>query len=77
MVTIKADKTRENPAIDKLLRLLGNPKGTLPFYAIFPADNPNKPIIFADGIVTQSQILEALEKAGPSKPTTRTALRNE
>ncbi|MEK6234438.1 MAG: hypothetical protein N2C14_06980 [Planctomycetales bacterium] len=69
-----ADKTAHNQEIDDLLTAL---KGySLPIVAIFPASNPRKPIILRD-VYTQSQLLDALKKAGPSKSNAaRTARKN-
>lgn len=81
IVTIKADKTLKNEAIDKLLRELGNKTAAIPFVAVFPADDPTHPIV-QDGLLTQSRLLEMLEQAGPSKigtapnKATETAMRN-
>jgi thiol:disulfide interchange protein len=61
-----ADLTQDNPEANALLELLGNKGKTLPFVAIFPAENPNKPILL-DGLITQRQILKALRRAGPSQ----------
>ena len=67
IATLKADKTHPAPEVDKLLELLGNKGGSIPFYAIFPAGNPNKPILL-DGVFTSPKpIVDALKKAGPSK----------
>jgi hypothetical protein len=50
-----------------MLVRLGNTGGALPFYAVFPADNPNKPILL-DGLLTSpKRIIDALKKAGPSR----------
>ena len=69
IVTLKADKTTSAPEVDDLLRQLGNKSGSIPFYAIFPAGNPNKPILL-DGVFTSPQpIIDALKKAGPSLTT--------
>jgi len=66
-VTLRADKTHAAPEVDDMLERLGNTGGALPFYAIFPADNPNKPILL-DGLLTSpKRIIEALKKAGPSR----------
>ena len=67
VVTLKADKTQPAPEVDELLKLLGNQAGSIPFYAIFPAENPNRPILL-DGLFTSPQpILDALKKAGSSR----------
>jgi suppressor for copper-sensitivity B len=66
VVPLKADKTREAPEVEALLRELGNASGGIPFYAIFPG-NGGAPITFGDGLITQGQVLERLQEAGPSK----------
>jgi suppressor for copper-sensitivity B len=48
-VAIKADKTTPNPHVDSLLRKLGNSSASIPFYAVFPAMSPSKPIVM-DGL---------------------------
>lgn len=63
IVTLRADKTLPAPEVDRLLEQLGNKSGSIPFYAIFPAGSPNKPILL-DGIFTSPRpFLEAFEKA--------------
>ena len=64
VVTLKADKTQKNPEIDKLMVELGNKGRVIPFYAIYPK-NGGEPITL-DGLITQQQILDALEKASGS-----------
>ncbi|MEO8493972.1 MAG: hypothetical protein ABI614_02805 [Planctomycetota bacterium] len=64
IITLRADKTRPAPEVDRLLEQLGNKSGSIPFYAIFPAGSPNKPILM-DGVFTSPKpFLEAFEKAG-------------
>jgi thiol:disulfide interchange protein DsbD len=60
IVTLKADMTGEAPEADELKQRLGG--GPLPFYAVFPASAPDKPIVF-DGLLTKSRVLEALKQA--------------
>ena len=63
IVALRADKTRPAPEVDRLLEQLGNKSGSIPFYAIFPAGSPNKPILL-DGVFTSPRpFLEAFEKA--------------
>ncbi len=63
IVTLRADKTGPAPEVDKLLAQLGNKSGSIPFYAVFPANNPNKPILL-DGVFTSPKpFLNAFEKA--------------
>ena len=72
IVPLKADWTEESAEIKDMLNLLG--RNSIPVYAIFPAGQPNKPIVFSD-LVTQGQVLEKLREAGPShEGADRTAL---
>jgi len=60
-----ADWTDYAPEIKaKLLEFRSN---SIPLLVIFPADNPDEPMILRD-VVTQNQVVAALEKAGPSQP---------
>ncbi|NLX56084.1 MAG: hypothetical protein GXY58_13310 [Planctomycetaceae bacterium] len=61
-VALKADKTHADPEIDKLLVELGNAGRVIPFYAVFPAGG-GEPITLG-GLVSQRQVLDALEQAG-------------
>ncbi len=65
VATVKADWTNYSPEVTAMLELLGAKQ--VPVIAIFPADNPNDPIRFLNGY-TKTSILDALRKAGPSKP---------
>jgi thiol:disulfide interchange protein len=62
VVIMKADTSHKNP---KLMKMIG--ANAVPALAIFPADNPNRPIVFRD-MYTVADVLDALKKAGPSKP---------
>lgn len=64
-VAIKADKTQKSPEIDQLLVELGNAGRVIPYYAIYPGRGGD-PITFG-GLITKQQVLDALEKAGPSR----------
>ncbi|MFV1966672.1 MAG: hypothetical protein ACC628_14710, partial [Pirellulaceae bacterium] len=66
VVTLKADKTHRNQAedVNKLLVQLGNYGKTIPYVAIYPAGK-SEPIVL-DGLITQDQLIAALEEAGPS-----------
>jgi thiol:disulfide interchange protein DsbD len=76
IVFLVADITSQHPEAENLLERLGNLKHTIPYVAIFPADNPNQPIVL-DGLLTQGQLNRALEQAGPSKiDDTTTAMRD-
>jgi len=64
IVPLVADWTDKNDMIKKALADLNS--ASIPLLAIYPADDPQNPIVLRD-IVTEGQVLEALKKAGPSK----------
>ncbi len=66
VIVLRADFTRGDPQIKQLLAQLGNPAGSLPYYAVFPARDPQRPIVF-DGVITASQVVQVLRQAGPSQ----------
>jgi thiol:disulfide interchange protein DsbD len=77
VVTLMADWTRGDPEVTEMLEILGSRQ--VPVVAIFPAGNPNEPIVLRGGY-KQSTLLEAIKKAGPSagvSPNGRTAMRVE
>ena len=65
-----ADWTEESPEIKAMLETLQS--RSIPVLAVFPAGGPNDPppapIILRD-LITESQVLDALKQAGPSRPT--------
>lgn len=61
VIPLLADWSNPNPEIKQTLESLGS--RSIPFLAIFPADRPNEPILLPD-VITESQLLEALAKAG-------------
>jgi thiol:disulfide interchange protein len=63
VIAIKADLTEEHPETNELLKNLNS--DSIPILAIFPAKSPNRPIVLRD-LVTQQEVLNALEEAGPS-----------
>lgn len=66
IVALRADKTESAPEVDKLLRQLGNNSASIPFYAVFPEDNPAKPITL-DGIFSSPEaFITALASGGAS-----------
>lgn len=65
VVTLHADWTHREPEVTAMLELLGSKQ--VPVLAIFPAESPNRPMIFRGGY-TQQTLLEALREAGPSQP---------
>jgi len=64
VVTLQADWTNREPEVTEMLEILGGKQ--VPVVAIFPAGNPNRPIILRGGY-TQQTLLDALQKAGSSK----------
>ena len=77
VVPILADFTDRSPEIDRFLASMGS--RSIPFLVIFPGSEPGQPlrepIVLRDAI-TESQLLAALEQAGPScspPPTIRAA----
>jgi thiol:disulfide interchange protein len=70
IVPLLADWTEESPEIKSMLETLQS--RSIPVLAIFPAvlpDQPSRdPIVLRD-LITESQVLEAIKEAGPSRPT--------
>jgi thiol:disulfide interchange protein len=70
VVPLLADWTEESPEIKAMLETLQS--RSIPVLAVFPAGSPNEPprdpIILRD-LITESQVLDALKQAGPSRPT--------
>ncbi len=73
VVTLKADWTDADPEITRMLETLGSRQ--VPTVAVFPAGRANEPIVFRGGY-TQRGIIDAIERAGPSRgaPLTGTTL---
>ena len=71
VVPVLADWTDGSTEIKVALEALQS--RSIPVLAIYPAvkpgDTPSEPIVLRD-LITESQVLEALEKAGPSLPET-------
>lgn len=68
VVLLLADWTEPDDDIEMMLdKLVGTPS-QIPVLAIYPADNPNRPIVLT-GIYSQDMVLQELGKAGPSKQT--------
>lgn len=63
--TVYADWTDYDPAITKKLHELNS--NSIPVLAIYPAGDPDNPIVLRD-LISQTQVLEALQQAGPSIP---------
>ena len=64
VVPLLADYSDESDEIKQMLEALGS--RSIPLLAVFPAGQPTRPIVLRD-IVTKSQVVEALQQAGPSK----------
>ena len=60
---MKADWTRRNPEITRLLSKFG--RAGVPFYAIFPAHRLTSPIALSE-IITPASVADALKRAGGS-----------
>jgi len=63
ILALKADLTKPDSLISSLMQNLGS--RSVPFFAIFPADDPAHPIVMRD-IVKKSEVIKAL-KALPDK----------
>ncbi|HSW44869.1 MAG TPA: protein-disulfide reductase DsbD domain-containing protein [Phycisphaerae bacterium] len=66
VVPFKADYTSFDPEIKKDLEDFG--RSGVPMYVIYPAGRPDEPILLDELLFSASAVVEALEKAGPSKP---------
>ncbi|HXH06540.1 MAG TPA: protein-disulfide reductase DsbD domain-containing protein [Vicinamibacterales bacterium] len=64
VTAMKADWTERNPEITRLLAKFG--RAGVPFYAVFPAGRLTEPIGLSE-IITPASVVEALERAGPSR----------
>ncbi|MEO1618417.1 MAG: thioredoxin family protein, partial [Planctomycetota bacterium] len=77
-VAMLADWTDQNEEIESKLKELNSK--AIPVLAIYPGKTPEKPIILRD-LVSQSTVLSALEKAGPSQesaePTATAAIESD
>lgn len=65
VVPLLADWSDHSPAIRAKLAELNSQ--SIPFLAIYPANRPGEVIVLPD-VITKRQLVEALERAGPSKP---------
>ncbi|MBX3421219.1 MAG: thioredoxin family protein [Pirellulaceae bacterium] len=74
VVTLLADWSSPSPAIESKLRELDS--NSIPLLAIYPADPAAEPIILRD-VITQSQLLDALQQAGPSQSATHLTAKSQ
>jgi thiol:disulfide interchange protein len=65
VVPVLADWTDKGPTIEAKLEELNS--RSIPLMAIYPAGKPGEVIVLRD-LLLESQVIDALEKAGPSKP---------
>ncbi|MBA2304131.1 MAG: thioredoxin family protein, partial [Acidobacteria bacterium] len=63
VTTVKADWTRRNPEITRLLAKFG--RVGVPFYVVFPANRLSQPVALSE-IITPASVIDALDRAGPS-----------
>ena len=59
-MTIKADWTRQDPDITKLLSKFN--RSGVPLYVIFPGSRPDQPIVLPE-VITQDLVLAKLAEA--------------
>ena len=58
IVALRADKTEPAPEVDQLLKQLGNNSASIPFYAVFPENNPAQPVTL-EGIFSSPEAFMA------------------
>lgn len=61
VVTMEADFTKRPKEVDRTIKALGGVG--VPLIAIFPANDPYHPIVFADGQYTKGALIEAIAQA--------------
>jgi len=66
VVTLRADWTRQDPVISKLLQKFG--RSGVPLYVIFPGNRPTEPIVLPE-VITQDLVVQQLAAAGPGRLT--------
>ena len=64
VVSMLGDWTNRDPVITQVLRQYG--RSGVPFYAVFPAGKLDEPIVLPE-VIHKAIVIEALEKAGPSR----------
>ena len=64
VVPLLGDWTNRDEEITKVLRQFG--RSGVPFYAVFPAGRLDAPIVLPE-IITQDLVIDALDRAGPSR----------
>jgi thiol:disulfide interchange protein len=66
VVPLLADWTDESPMIKEALNKLGY--NSIPLLAIWPAGAADEDVIILTDVLLESEVIEALEQAGPSRP---------
>ncbi|MGI8603543.1 MAG: hypothetical protein ACR2OZ_11170 [Verrucomicrobiales bacterium] len=61
VVPLKADQTNPDPVISEFL--FRNNLATIPVYFVYPADRSRPPILLPDGLISQSDVINALDAA--------------
>jgi len=64
VVTLKGDWTRRDPEITDILKQHG--RAGVPFYAVYPADNPGQVIVLPE-LINKKLVLDSLLRAGRSR----------
>jgi len=64
VLPVKADMTRRNPEADRWVAHFG--RVAIPLVVVLPAGRPNDPILLPE-VMTEGMLLEALDRAGPSR----------
>lgn len=64
VVKMRADWTRQDPDITKLLSKFG--RAGVPLYVVYPAGKPQEPIVLPE-VITSQLVIDAIEKAGKSQ----------
>jgi len=65
---LKADKTTDAPEIDQLLKALGNNNTQIPYYAVFPAENPNQPQTYSGLFFSADHFLNEIRGVASASP---------
>jgi thiol:disulfide interchange protein DsbD len=65
---MRADWTNQDATITQLLRKFN--RSGVPLYVIFPANRADQPLVLPE-VITSSIVLENLEKAGPSRSSSK------
>ena len=60
-VALRADKSDPDPVIDEFLHRNG--LAAIPAYLVYPADRSRPPILLPDGLISQRDVLNALDRA--------------